>query len=35
MVAEDVLDRLRLGDVAERRGGAVRVDVAHALGLHA
>ena len=35
MVAEDVLDRLRLGDVAQRRRGAVRVDVADALGLDA
>ena len=33
MFAEHVLDRLRLGDVAERRRRAVRVDVAHALGL--
>ena len=33
VVAEDVLDRLRLGRVAERRRGAVRVDVADALGL--
>ena len=35
VVAEDVLDRLRLGGVAERGGGAVRVDVADALGLDA
>ena len=33
MVAEDRLDRLRLGEVAERRRGAVRVDVADPLGL--
>ena len=35
MVAEDVLDRLRLGGVAERGRGAVGVDVADALGLDA
>ena len=35
MVAEHVLDRLRLGRVAERRRGAVRVDVADALRLDA
>ena len=35
VVAEDVLDRLRLGRVAERRRRAVRVDVADALGLDA
>ena len=35
MIAEDVLDRLRLGDVAERRRGAVRVDVADPLEVHA
>ena len=35
MVAEDVLDRLRLGGVAERRRGAVRVDVADPLRLDA
>ena len=35
VVAEDVLDRLRLGRVAERGRGAVRVDVADALGLDA
>ena len=32
---EDVLDRLRLGCVAERRRRAVRVDVAHLLRLEA
>ena len=35
VVAEDVLDRLRLGGVAERRRRAVRVDVADALRLDA
>ena len=33
VVAEDVLDRLRLGHVAERRPRAVRVDVADPLRL--
>src|SRR5215211_3524019 len=33
VVAEDVLDRLRLGRVAERRRGPVRVDVADPRGL--
>ena len=32
VVAEDLLQRPRLGEVAERRRGAVRVDVADALG---
>ena len=32
VVAEDLLDRLRLGGVAERRRGAVRVDVVDPLG---
>ena len=32
VVAEDLLDRARLGRVAERRRGAVRVDVADLLG---
>ena len=35
VVAEDVLDRLRLGEIAQRRRRAVRVDVADALGLDA
>ena len=35
LVAEDVLDRLRFGEVALRRRGAVRVDVTDALGLDA